>query len=78
MPTVLRVGGFAVRIYENDHPPAHVHVVVAGGSCKVDIATNTIIRSLAMKPRDVLRAARIVEANEKLLTRRWEEIHGGA
>lgn len=78
MPTVLRVDGFAVRIYENDHEPAHVHVYVAGGSCRIEIATKTITGAMAMKPRDVLRAVRIVETNEKLLTRRWEEIHGGA
>ena len=76
MPTVLRVDGFAVRIFENDHPPAHVHVYSAGGSCKVELSTGMVTRAVAIKPRDILRATRIVEANEKLLTRKWDEIHG--
>jgi hypothetical protein len=76
VPTVLRVDGFAVRIFENDHPPAHVHVYSAGGSCKVELATGTITKPVGMKVRDILRAARLVEANEKILIRKWDEIHG--
>lgn len=30
MPTVLRIHGFRVVIYPNDHRPAHVHLVGAG------------------------------------------------
>ena len=35
MPLVLLEGGFAVRIYLNDHPPAHVHVLNAGGEARI-------------------------------------------
>jgi hypothetical protein len=31
MPTVLRLGALRVVIYSNDHRPAHVHVIGAGG-----------------------------------------------
>jgi hypothetical protein len=31
MPTVLRLGALRVVIYPNDHRPAHVHVIGAGG-----------------------------------------------
>ena len=31
MPTVLRLDGLRVVIYPNDHRPAHVHVIGAGG-----------------------------------------------
>jgi len=31
MPTVLRLGALRVVIYPNDHRPAHVHVLGAGG-----------------------------------------------
>ena len=31
MPTVLRFDGLRVVIYPNDHRPAHVHVLGAGG-----------------------------------------------
>lgn len=31
MPTILKLGGLRVVIYPNDHRPAHVHVIGAGG-----------------------------------------------
>lgn len=31
MPTVFRLDGLRVVIYPNDHRPAHVHVIGAGG-----------------------------------------------
>ena len=31
MPTVLRFDGLRVVIYPDDHRPAHVHVIGAGG-----------------------------------------------
>ena len=37
MPTVLRLDGFEVRIYLNDHEPAHVHVFRAGGEAKIKL-----------------------------------------
>jgi hypothetical protein len=39
MPTILREGGFAVMIFTRDHPPAHVHVLKAGGAVKVSLLT---------------------------------------
>ena len=31
MPTVLRLDGLRVRIYVDDHRPAHIHVIAADG-----------------------------------------------
>lgn len=31
MPTVLRIGGWRVVVYPNDHRPVHVHVIGRGG-----------------------------------------------
>jgi hypothetical protein len=31
VPTVLRIGGLRVVVWPNDHRPAHVHVMGAGG-----------------------------------------------
>lgn len=76
MPTVLRVGGFAFRIYTKDHDPPHVHVYNADGWCRLDIATGAVTKIAGMRPVDVLQATRILAAYEELLTQRWEEIHG--
>jgi len=30
VPTILRIDGWRVVVYPNDHPPAHVHVIGPG------------------------------------------------
>lgn len=77
MPTVLRVDGFSVRIFKHDHEPAHVHVFNADGWCKVEIATAAVTKVVGMKTPDVRYAERLVRTASKLLSHRWEEIHGG-
>jgi hypothetical protein len=76
VPTVLRVGGFAFRIYTQDHEPAHVHAYRAGGRCKIGLATGAVSNVLGMKTPDAKEAARIVQAHRALLTVKWEQLHG--
>jgi hypothetical protein len=75
VPTVLRVRGFTFRIYTNDHEPVHVHAHLAGGRCRVDVATGEVSNVLGMKPPDAKEASRIVQAHRVLLTKNWEQIH---
>jgi hypothetical protein len=51
MPTLVREGGFAVRIYTLDHPPPHVHVARAGAVVKVDLATCQVIEIVGTNRR---------------------------
>lgn len=37
MPTLFRVGPYRVVVYFNDHDPAHVHAVGAGGHAKFEL-----------------------------------------
>ncbi len=76
VPTVLRVGGYAFRIYPNDHAPPHVHAHAGGGRCRIDIATGKVSNVLGMKNPDAKEASAIVQAHSALLTRKWEQIHG--
>jgi hypothetical protein len=76
VPTVLRAGGFAFHIYPDDHEPAHVHAYNGDGWCKVEIATDVVIKVVGMKTPDAKEASRIVKAHRALLTRKWEQIHG--
>lgn len=76
MPTVLRVGRYAFRIYPNDHEPAHVHAHTADGRCKIDIATGEVSNVVGMKTPDAKEASMLVQAHRALLTRKWEQIHG--
>jgi hypothetical protein len=80
MPTVLRAYGFNVRIYTNDHEPAHVHVFKAGGEAKVSLGIDGQRPKLlevtqGMSDRDAARALTIVKAHNDALLKRWRVIH---
>jgi hypothetical protein len=77
MATVHRENGFEIRIWPNDHAPPHVHAWKAGGMAKIELVDGfEILKVREMKPVDVVRAVRIVMANEEKLMQAWEEIHG--
>ncbi|HEX7240353.1 MAG TPA: DUF4160 domain-containing protein [Longimicrobiaceae bacterium] len=80
MPTVHREGGFAFKIYVDDHPPPHVHAVYQGGVAKVMLggsAEECVAEgSRDMRDRDLKRAERTVAVNRLLLLVKWREIHG--
>lgn len=76
MATVHRENGFEIRIWPNDHAPPHVHVWKAGGMAKIELVDGfDILKVRDMKPVDVIRAVRIVIANEEKLIHAWGEIH---
>ena len=37
MATVLRIDGYVVRIWSNDHLPRHVHVFKDKGECVINL-----------------------------------------
>jgi hypothetical protein len=78
MPTIDQREGYAIRIYRNDHAPAHVHVAKAGDSAVLEIAEApvTVRVNYGMKPADLRRAARIVEENRDRYLADWRRIHG--
>ncbi len=77
MPTLIRQGGFEVRIYTLDHPPPHVHVAKGGAVLKIDLATCQVVEIVGKIPdRDVRRAEALVAANAQVLMHNWIGIHG--
>jgi hypothetical protein len=77
MATAHRENGFEFRIWPNDHTPPHVHAWKAGGMAKIELVDGFgIVTMRDMKGMDVVRAVRIVMANEEKLMQAWEEIHG--
>ena len=80
MPTVLRIEGFEFRIYTADHRPPHIHVFNADGEAVFNLEDDDGQPSLrewdGMRERDVRRAYRIVEFNQKVFLGRWSVIHG--
>ncbi len=81
MPTVLRVGGFLVRIYHppREHGPAHVHVLKDGAEVVIELADQgrpqRIRDVLGMRDSDVLAAFRLVGAHTGDLLSHWRQLH---
>ncbi|GGD14010.1 DUF4160 domain-containing protein [Aureimonas glaciei] len=80
MVTVLRALGLSVRIYKDDHPPAHVHVRYGGGMAKIDLAgpenLPILVWTRGLNSADARHVLDYVAENRPYLLARWEEIHG--
>ncbi len=80
MATVLRINGYIVRIWSNDHLPRHVHVFKGDGECVINLVGeggNPELREFyAMKRKEVAKAIRIVADNQEKLIEAWNQIHG--
>jgi hypothetical protein len=81
MPTVVRFGKLRIAIYLNDHGPAHVHVMGAGGEAKINLCARgrkpRLVVNNGLTRADLAVALRVVNARGSFLRRKWKEIHGG-
>jgi hypothetical protein len=76
MVTVLREGSFRVRIYTDDHEPAHVHVV-GDGMAKVSLVPHVELQwARGMTDAAARKALRLVSENRLFLLEKWRELHG--
>ena len=84
MPTVLRLSGFDIRIYSNDHEGAHVHVVKADGEVKIELGSvepgqeeaPSLVLVWNMRRKDAARALEMVSEHQAFLLSEWSRIHG--
>ncbi len=79
MATILRRNGFDFRIYTNDHPPPHVHVIKGDGEAIIKLGDEnnppSIREVYGMRNRDVARAYDLVNEFKTELLNGWREIH---
>ena len=75
MPVVLRVGGFAFKMYPEDHAPPHVHVRYGRHTCKGELATLLLSRS-NLTTSEEARAVRMVAAHGEILFAAWAQVVG--
>lgn len=64
MPTLLRVNGFKIFFYANDHEPSHVHVLKGDGWAKIALGTQDVVYS-TLKVRELKEAQAIIEQHKK-------------
>ena len=78
MPTIVREGGFSLRIYVNDHSPPHVHAFKAEGEAKISIEGSVpyLLSSEKMGLKDIKKALRLVRKHQAKLLEHWRDIDG--
>ena len=80
MATILRIDGYIVRIWSNDHLPRHVHVSKDDGECVINLVGKGGLPELrefyGLKRKEVAKAVRIVADNQEKLMEAWISIHG--
>jgi hypothetical protein len=76
VPTIVRSGGFEIRILTFDHPPAHVHGFKAGKKAKIEIADDVLLVKTTMSRPDAATLLALVTANLALFQREWKKLHG--
>lgn len=80
MATILRIDGYLVRIWSNDHLPCHVHVFKGSGECVINLIGfngNPELREFyGMNRKELTKAIRIVCDYQENLIAEWKKIHG--
>ncbi len=80
MPTILRIGGLRVVIYPNDHRPAHVHVIGAGGEAVFVLncpdGPPGLRDSFGFGTAELNRIASALAAAVPAACGEWERLHG--
>jgi hypothetical protein len=77
MPTVLRIGKFAFRLYLNDHEPPHVHVVVSDGEARIQLQPYVALLGVhGLRRTDATEALRLTQQHQSVLLSAWRNLHG--
>ena len=67
--------GYDVRIYTNDHPPAHVHVWKGNKSVRVKLNSLEFTKNRGYNTRELRQIRRLISENRNLLFEVWNRFH---
>lgn len=73
MPELFRLFGIKFFFFSNEHLPVHVHIQNGDGDAKFQINPVILISNNGMKNKDIKLAESIIEENEELIEKRWNE-----
>ncbi len=80
MPPVLRVAGYRIVIFTDDHLPAHVHAISGPARAKIALGDWGVPPSLievdGIHKGDMRKIFDAVCENQDMLLAKWREIHG--
>ena len=75
MPVVLRIDGWKVVIYPNDHPPAHVHVIGPGWVVVINLLGPELREAIGCGEREARRVLRRISEYRAVLLDAWRRYH---
>jgi hypothetical protein len=73
MPELFRLFGIKFFFFSNEHLPIHVHIENGDGDAKFEIKPVKLISNNGVKSKDIKLAESIIEENEELIEKRWNE-----
>lgn len=75
MPRVIREDGYTIRIYLNDHIPAHVHVIKAEKEARITLDEIEVMDNIDFTSKELRRIIEIVEIHQEKLLEVWDTYH---
>jgi len=77
MPTILECRGYAFRVYTNDHPPAHVHIIGPDGWLVLDLHSCRIVRTAGLSRSRMKELIAVAVGEHSRLLAAWRRLHEG-
>jgi hypothetical protein len=74
MPTLVRIGNIAIRMFADDHHPPHFHIVTPDHQAAVGIADLVMIAG-EIDRRSLETALAWAAENRSLLEREWRRLN---
>lgn len=75
MPTIAVIRNVAIRVYPNDHSPAHFHLISSDFHAKVSIDGLTVLET-STNERNLRPALEWAAENIEILEAAWRRYHG--
>ena len=73
MLTIFEIFGLRFFFYSDEHLPIHVHIEYGGNDAKIEIATRKVVQNRGLKPRELKKAAQLVEMYEEEIIKAWHD-----
>ena len=67
MPTVAAEDGYRLKIYPNDHLPAHTHVQKAENEARIPLDTLEVVSSEGFNNRELHKVVELVKKHQEAL-----------
>ncbi len=75
MPTVVTEDGYRLKIYLNDHTPAHTHIQKAENEARVRLDTLEVVSSIGFNSRELQAVVELVRKHKAALLAAWNLYH---